>query len=101
MPKKFFKPPNHIIRQWPEVFENLYMSSMPLAYLNTIKLQFKDGRIWEIDVAAVSNLEEATESSNQLLGIIEEYQNEIVKIDFTINIEKLKRDVTDETKKYF
>lgn len=74
---------------------------MPLAYLNVIKLQFKDGRVWEIDVAAVSENNSSDESANQLSSIIEEYQNEIVKIDFTINIEKLKKDVTDETKKYF
>jgi hypothetical protein len=50
VPKKLFKPPKNIIKEWPEVFEDMYMNTMPVAYLNNIKLEFNNGRIWELRV---------------------------------------------------
>ena len=50
MSKPLFKPPRHLIKEWPEVFEDLYMNTMPVAYLERIHLEFSDGRVWEIDV---------------------------------------------------
>lgn len=101
MPKKLFKPPNHLVKEWPEVFEDLYMNTMPVAYLEVIRLEFKNGRIWEINIK-----EQLSESHSQLIAdklvdTFQEYQEEISKIDFKIDVEKLKKDVEKETKKFF
>ncbi len=50
MPNPLFKPPRHLVKEWPEVFEDLYMNTMPVAYLDSVRLDFTDGRVWEIDV---------------------------------------------------
>ena len=50
MPNPLFRPPRHLVKEWPEVFEDLYMNTMPVAYLDLVHLEFKDGRIWEIDI---------------------------------------------------
>ena len=51
MPKPLFKPPKHLVQEWPEVFEDLYMNTMPVHYLESIRLEFGNGRIWEINIA--------------------------------------------------
>ncbi len=101
MPKKLFKQPNHLVKEWPEVFEDLYMNTMPVAYLEAIRLEFKNGRIWEINIK-----EQLSESHSQLIAdklvdTFQEYQEEISKIDFKIDVEKLKKDIEKETKKFF
>lgn len=101
MPKKLFKPPNHLVKEWPEVFEDLYMNTMPVAYLDVIRLEFKNGRIWEINIK-----EQLSESHSQLIAdklvdTFQEYQEEISKIDFKIDIEKLKKDISNSTKDFF
>ena len=100
MPKKLFKPPTHIVKKWPEVFEDLYMNTMPVAYLNSIKLEFKNGRVWEIRVPDLLAKAEADDVADKLLDIFQEYNEEISKMDFEIDVEKLKEDIAKETKKF-
>lgn len=98
MPKSYlFKPPEHLVKQWPEVFDGLYMNTMPVAYINHINLIFNDGRIWEINVVDQLKTIEAETVATNLLEIFEEYQSEIVDVKFDIDIERLKIDIKSST----
>ena len=99
MPKPFFRPPTHLIKEWPEVFEDMYMNTMPVAYLKNVRLEFNNGRIWEIDIQ--EQLGNATNEivAEKLLDTFQEYKEEITKVDFAIDIQKLKEDVIKQTKK--
>lgn len=98
MPNPLFRPPRHLIKEWPEVFEDLYMNTMPVAYLELVHLEFADGKIWEINISE-QLLEVSTEEiADRLLSTIQEYKNEIKKLDFKIDIEKLKNDIQSSTK---
>ncbi len=99
MPKKLFKPPKNIIKEWPEVFEDMYMNTMPVAYLNNIKLEFNNGRIWELRVPDMLAKSDPDEVADKLVELFQEYHEEIKKIDFEIDIEKLKKDVASGTKR--
>ena len=81
---------NQIVKQWLEVFKNLYMDTMPLEYLETMTLEFSNGRIWEIDVMEQISNQDRNDIANRILNTFDEYKNEIVKIDFRIDIEKLR-----------
>ena len=74
------------------------MSSMPVAYLDKLKLEFVDGRIWEFSVDELLSHHSPAEVSNQLISILEEYQDEIIKIDFKLDIDKLKSEIASKTK---
>ncbi len=95
MPKRLFRSPADLVKQWPEVFEDLYINTMPVAYLEMLRLEFHNGRIWEIDV-----MDYAGElDPNRIVDILHEYEAEISKIDFRINVNKLKEDIDKATKK--
>lgn len=98
MPKPLFRPPEKLIQEWPEVFEDMYMNTMPVAYLKSVRLEFDNGRIWEIDIQ--DQLSEASKDiiAEKLLDTFNEYQEEITKIDFSIDIQRLKADITKQTK---
>ena len=90
-----------MIKEWPEVFEDMYMNTMPVAYLKNVRLEFNNGRIWEIDIQ--EQLGNATDEivAEKLLDTFQEYKEEIIKVDFAIDIQKLKEDVIKQTKKIF
>ena len=98
MPKRLFRPPDHLIKQWPEVFEDMYMNTMPLLYLNSVQIEFKDGRIWEIDVKTQLLNIDADTVADKILDIFEEYNKEIQEINFDVDTDKLKQDISNQTK---
>ena len=77
----------------------MYMNTMPVAYLKSVRLEFNNGRIWEIDIQ--EQLDNATNDivAEKLLDTIQEYREDITKVDFSIDIQRLKQDITDKTNK--
>lgn len=101
MPNPLFKPPRHLVKEWPEVFEDLYMNTMPVAYLDSVRLDFIDGRVWEIDVKNELTKQTSENIADILLNTLQEYKDEIKKIDFKVDISRLKNDIASETDKLF
>jgi hypothetical protein len=98
VPNPLFKPPRHLVKEWPEVFEDLYMNTMPVAYLEFVHLEFANGRVWQIDIKEQLDHNDADEVATKLLDTMNEYKDEITKLDFKIDIDKLKKDIGDSTK---
>jgi hypothetical protein len=101
VPKRLFKSPEQFVKAWPEVFEGLYMNTMPVAYIKLLKLEFQNGRVWEIDIQ-----EQLVESSpdliaDKILETFDEYRDEISRVDFAIDIERLKNEITKGTRDLF
>ena len=101
MPNPLFKPPRHLVKEWPEVFEDLYMNTMPVSYLEMVHLEFANGRIWQINVKDQLKDLESEEVSKRLLDIVQEYKDDIKKMDFKIDIERLKSDIKNSTDTLF
>jgi hypothetical protein len=97
VPNPYFKPPRHLVKEWPEVFEDLYMNTMPVAYLEYVHLEFANGRVWQIDIKSQLQEQEAEVVATRLLDTMSEYQADIVKLDFKVDVEKLKKDIGDST----
>ena len=82
-----------MVKEWPEIFEDLYMNTMPVAYLILLRLEFTDGRIWELNIQEQLVNAEPNDVADKLLSIFQEYRNDIKKIDFQMDIERLKTDI--------
>lgn len=101
MPNPLFRPPRHLVKEWPEVFEDLYMNTMPVTYIDLIHLEFNDGRVWQLDVKSQLTEDDADSVAERLMLTISEYKDTISKIDFKIDVERLKKDIADSTKTLF
>lgn len=77
------------------------MSTMPVEYLHSIRLEFKNGRIWEIDIENHMDQTHSQTVADRLVQTLHDYSNEIKTIDFQIDIDRLKRDIVDSTKGIF
>jgi len=89
------------VKEWPEVFEDLYMNTMPVAYLDSVRLEFTDGRVWEIDVKNELTKQAADGIADVLINTLQEYKDEIKKIDFKVDVDRLKKDIKDSSKSIF
>ncbi len=74
------------------------MNTMPVAYLIMLRLEFLNGRIWEINVQEQLKDGDPDEIAEKLLNIFQEYRNDIKKIDFQMDIERLKEDISSSSK---
>jgi hypothetical protein len=101
MPKPLFRPPKHLVQEWPEVFEDLYMNTMPVHYVEMIRLEFGNGRIWEINVKEQLAHSHSDIIATKLIETFQEYKEEIKKIDFKVDVERLKIDIQHSTKDIF
>ena len=81
------------------MFEDLYMDTMPVAYVDVMILEFNDGRIWEIDIKNQLKSSDPDDVAKKLLKTLSEYKDTIKKLDFKIDIEMLKADIKKRTKK--
>lgn len=97
MPNPLFRPPRHLIKEWPEVFDDLYMNTMPVAYLETVHLEFNNGRVWQINIKEQLKEVGPDAIAKKLLDTLQEYRDEIKKLDFKIDIDKLKKDIRNST----
>ena len=98
MPKKSSKLPPEIVNHWPEVFEDVDIDVVPLEYLDSIRVQFVDGKIWDISIDTKKNRIEDLEKS--LDELFEQYQDAIENVDFRLNTAKVKEDITKRTQKF-
>jgi hypothetical protein len=97
--RHYFKPPKHLVDEWPEVFKDLYMDTMPVAYVEKMIIEFTDGRIWEINVKQQLENDDPDNVAKKLLNSLTEYKDTIKNLDFKIDVGLLKADIAKKTKK--
>ena len=98
MPKPLFRSPEHLVSEWPEVFEDLYISTLPIDYIDLIKLEFNNGRLWEIDLKSTVVCDYRS-IEKMVVESFREFKDEIVKLEFSIDISKLKNDIKCQSKR--
>jgi hypothetical protein len=94
--KKF---PADVIRQWPEVFKDIDVHSVPMEYINTIHVEFKNGKAWDIDCKAKRSISN-NNVTKELEDLFEQYGDAIKGIDFRIDSRRVKKDIQKETRKF-
>lgn len=93
MPNTLFKPPKQLVDEWPEVFSDLYMNTMPVNYLEYIHLEFSSGMVWELDVKDQLKHLDPDVVSQRLYETIQEYKDQVIKFNFKLDVNKLKKDI--------
>ena len=95
MPKSKKLPPA-VIDTWPEIFSEIDVDVVPIEYLHSINVKFKDGKIWEIDVKR-SREKKNVNIESALEELFEQYEDAIDSIDFRLDTEKVKYDIKRRT----
>jgi len=87
--------PDDVIRHWPEVFKDIDIQTIPINYLHSIRIEFKKGKIWEIDCNAKKST--GANLNETISNLFTEYGDKIIHVDFRLNTAKVKRDMIKKT----
>lgn len=98
MPKPNSKLPQDVIDHWPEILQDVDVSVVPLEYLHSMRIIFHDGKIWEVDIEKSLQSPNADSIEKEIETLIEQYNDHIENIDFRLNVQKVKQDITKRTK---
>lgn len=90
----------NIIDQWPEIFSDIDLSSIPLEYLHNVVITFKDGNQWDVVLKKKDRELLNGNLPKELTDLFTNYEKEIANVDFRLDIPQIKKDVTKSTKKF-
>jgi hypothetical protein len=92
--------PKDAIARWPEVFGEVKLNVLPLGYLHTVLVNFKDGKTWEIRVTAKVKEDGWEAFEKNLSELVKTYEESIENIDFKLDTDKVKKDIVKSTTKF-
>ena len=92
--------PKEVVAHWPEIFSDLHVESIPVEYLLSIKVTFKDGKNWEIRLKNNRQKMTNTELEKQITELFKTYGDAIKNVDFRLDTNKVKADITKRTKTF-
>ena len=93
------KLPKDVIAHWPEIFDDIEVKVVPVEYLDSIHVSFDNDDKWviEFDKSEEITYDAVAEALDQLF---EEYEDEIVNIDFRLDTKKVKEDIQRRTRQF-
>lgn len=100
MTKSGRKLPKDVIEKWPEVFSEVKLNVLPLRYLHTVLVNFKDGKIWEIKITAKTRREGWQSFEKNLAEICKNYEDNIHDVDFKLDTESIRKDMEKQTQQF-
>ena len=95
--KKF---PKEVIDHWPEVFGEITLNVIPLKYLDSITIKFKNNKVWEVVVRSKQAQDDWDSFEKNLKEMLSTYENEIDNVDFKLDTDRLKKDIVKNTSKF-
>jgi hypothetical protein len=93
------KLPPAVIDTWPEIFNEIDVDVVPIEYLHSINVRFKDGKTWEIDIKKTRE-KPNVDVESALEELFEHYEDSIDSIDFRLDTEKVKFDIKKRTHQF-
>lgn len=94
------KLPKQVVDQWPEILGDIEVDVLPLEYLHTIRVQFLNGKIWEIDIDKSKKTNDYPVLEELIEGIFEEYDEQIDSVDFRLDTTRIKSDIKKRTHQF-
>lgn len=95
--KKF---PSDVIQHWPEVFGEITLNVIPLKYLDSITISFKNKKIWEVNLRSKQAQTDWDTFEKGLKEMLSSYESEIENVDFKLDTERVKKDMIKYTNKF-
>ena len=92
--------PKEVVAHWPEVFEEVSLNVLPLLYLHSVVINFKDNKSWEIKLTTKIKKDGWDSFQQSLSELLNSYEEEIDDVDFKLDAVKVKKDVEKLTNKF-
>lgn len=91
------KLPPEVVNYWPEIFKDIEIKAIPVAYINSINVMLSDGSVLSVDIDRDKNEVDVDDIEELIEEIVEQYEDEITGIDFSLNTAQIKLDIKKRT----
>lgn len=91
------KLPKDVVDQWPEVLKDVDVEVIPVEYLDSVRITFSDGKIWEIDT---KKNDDDIDFEDAIEALLIEYEDTIDNVDFRLDTAKVKTDIIKRTRTF-
>jgi hypothetical protein len=90
---------------WPGILDEIEIKYVPVEYIAYVEVHFNDGNTWQIEIDRsenedVSNDSIAEELEESIESLFEEYEDEIKGVNFVLDVDKVKEDITNDTSRF-
>ena len=89
--------PKDVVEHWPEVFGEITLNVVPLKYLDSITVVFKNNKVWEIKISSKQAQEDWDSFEVNLKEMLASYESDIENADFRLDTERVKKDMIKNT----
>ena len=97
MSKKNKLPPE-VISYWPEIFEDIEIKAVPIQYIRAVNVSLSDGTVLTIDLVEEKLTDLSDDEFEYLIEeILDDHEDEVESIDFSIDTERIKIDIKKRT----
>jgi len=93
------KLPEQVAGSWPGVLDEIDIQVVPVEYVKTVEVKFDNGDTWIIEIDKEDH-EDQEDLESSIETLIEEYQDTIEGVNFVLDVEKIKSDITKRTKTF-
>ena len=83
---------------WDEILQSIDMDYIPLEYMSSVVVTFRDGKEWEIEVKKPRDNDLDVEKV--LDDFFLEYEDKIDTVDFRLDLKSLQNDVAKRTHRF-
>lgn len=83
---------------WDEILQSIDMDYIPLEYMSSVVVTFRDGKEWEIEIKKSRDNELDVEKV--LDDFFQEYEEKIDTVDFRLDLKSLQNDVAKRTHRF-
>ena len=73
---------------------------MPLKYLHTVLVNFKDGKTWEIKITEKTKRDGWEAFERNLSELIKNYEDTVEDVDFKLDTPKVRKDIEKSTQRF-
>jgi hypothetical protein len=92
--------PKDVVEHWPEVFGEITLNVVPLKYLDSVTVTFKNTKVWEIKIGANQAQSDWDSFEANLKEMLASYESEIENVDFKLDTERVKKDMIKNTNNF-
>lgn len=92
--------PKDVVEHWPEVFGEITLNVVPLQYLDSITVTFKNNKVWEIKISSKQARDNWDTFEQNLKEMLSSYESDIENVDFKLDTERVKKDIIKNTSRF-
>lgn len=87
-------------QEWEDILDEIELTFFPIEYLEKIIVRFDNGTVWDIDIALNRQNQDIEDIEDSLDKLFEEYDDSIEAVDFRLDLERVKRDLTKKVNRF-